>query len=47
MSTQVFFYFFFCFGCTHDNQKFLGQGLNPCHSSNLSHNSDISKFLTY
>ena len=21
------------FGCPHDMQKFLGQGSNPCHSS--------------
>ena len=27
-------------------QKFLGQGLNPCHSSNLSHSRDNTRFLT-
>ena len=29
----------FC-GCTHSMQKFLGQGLNSWHSSDLRHSSD-------
>ena len=28
------------FGHTHGMRKFLGQGLNLCHSSNLSHSRD-------
>ena len=27
--------------------KFLGQGLNPCHNSNLSHCSDNARSLTF
>ena len=32
--------FFFLSGCTYSMQKFQGQGLNPCHSSDLSQSSD-------
>ena len=32
---MLFFFFFFC--CSCGKWKFLGQGLNLCHSSNLSH----------
>ena len=28
-----FIYLFTCLGCACGMQKFLGQGLNPCHSS--------------
>ena len=38
-STPVF-RFWFCFGCTHGMWEFLGQGSNPCHSSNPNHCSD-------
>ena len=31
------FYFYLFVGYTHSAQKFLGQGSNPCHSSDLSH----------
>ena len=34
------------FGCTCGMQKFLGQGLNPCHSSDLSHSIDSARSLT-
>ena len=30
----LFPYYFFFFGRAHPMPKFLGQGLNPCHSSN-------------
>ena len=36
----------FIFGCIHSMQKFWGQGLNLCHSSNQSHSSDIVRSLT-
>ena len=32
------------FGCTHGIRKFLRQGLNPCHSSDLSHSSDNPEY---
>ena len=28
-------------------QKLLGQGLNPCHSNDLSHSSDSARSLTF
>ena len=35
-------------GCnTCGMQKFLGQGSNPCHSSDLSHRSDNAGSLTH
>ena len=34
------------FGCIHGTWMFLGQGLNLCHSSNLSHSSDNAGSLT-
>ena len=34
------------FGCPHGMQKFLSQGLNPCHSNDKSHSSDDAKPLT-
>ena len=33
MTNAMFWTFFFFFGCAHIMQKFSGQGLNPCHSS--------------
>ena len=42
--------FFICLfsggGYAHSIWKFLDQGSNPCHSSNLSHSSDNSGSLT-
>ena len=35
------------FGCTCNMRKFPGQGLNPCHSSDLSHCSDNDRPLTW
>ena len=37
---------FLFFGHAHGMWKFLGQGSNPCHSSNLNHCSDITPSLT-
>lgn len=37
---------FFFLGCASGIQKFPGQGLNPCHSNDLSHSSDKSRSLT-
>ena len=34
---------FFLSGCAHNTWKFLGQGLNLCHSSDPSHSSDNVK----
>ena len=34
------------FGCTHSMWKFLGQELNSCHSSDLSHSRDNARSLT-
>ena len=34
-------------GCTHSLWKFPGQGLNTCHSSDLSHSSDNTRSLTH
>ena len=42
----LFVCFCFLFGCTCGKQMFPGQGLNPCHSSNLSHSSDNTGSLT-
>ena len=33
-------------GCTCSIQKFLGQGLNSCHGSNLSYSCDNARSLT-
>ena len=33
-------------GCTHSMWKFLGQEMNLCHSSNLSHHNDNIESLT-
>ena len=39
---------FVCFIChTQDMQNFLGQGLNLCYSSDLSHSSDNAGSLTH
>ena len=35
------------FGYTQGMQKFLGQGSNLCHSSDLSHSSDNAGSLTH
>ena len=35
------------FGDTHIMQTFPGQGLNLCHSSDLSHSSNNARFLTH
>ena len=40
------FFSFLCCCCTHSMQKFLGQGSDPHHSSDLSHSSDITGSLT-
>ena len=37
---------FFIFGHTHSMQKFLGQGLNPCHSSDPGCCSDNARCST-
>ena len=43
-----FFHFsFFGFGHTCGMQKFLDQALNWHHSSNLSHSSANTRYLTY
>lgn len=39
------FFFLSFFGHTHGRQKFLGQGSNLCHSSDLSHCSDKHQIL--
>ena len=36
---------FFLFGCALGTWKFLGQGLNLCGGSNLSHSSDNARSL--
>ena len=41
-----FFFFFFFFWLRHGMRKFVGQGLNSCHSSPLSHCSDNVRCLT-
>ena len=38
--------FQYFFGIAQSMQKFLGQGLNPCHSSDQSHSSDNIGSLT-
>ena len=43
----LFFTIFFFFGHAHSMWKFLGQGLNQCHSSNLSHSSKNTGSLTH
>ena len=40
------FHFLF-FGCTHNMQHFWGQGSNPHHNYNQSHNSDNARSLTH
>ena len=45
LSHPILFYLFF--GHSHSIWKFLGQGSNPCHSSNPSHCSDTTRFLTH
>ena len=43
-----FFPFFnFSFGRVRGMLKFLGQGSNPCHCSNLSHSRENAGSLTY
>ena len=37
----------YSFGWTHGMRKFLGQGPNPCHSSDLSHISHNAGSLTH
>ena len=39
--------FFFPYGCACDMQKFLSQGLNLRHSSDLSHSNDTTGSLTH
>ena len=43
----LFVCFFVCFGCACGMHKFLGQGLNLCHSSDLSHCSNSAGSLTH
>ena len=38
---------FFFLGYTQGMQKFLGRGMNPCHSSSQSHSSETSRSLTH
>ena len=38
------FIYFFLFGCTCGMKKFLGQGLNPSYSSDLSRSGDNTRF---
>ena len=44
--SSFLFYFLNFFGCTHSMWKFLDQGLDPCHSSNLNHCIDNAESLT-
>ena len=48
MEFLLFFlsFFFFFFWLRHGMRKFVGQGLNSCHSSPLSHCSDNVRCLT-
>ena len=47
MGMDVYFhFFFFFFACACGTWKFLGQGLNPSYSSNLSLYSDNTGSLT-
>ena len=39
---KIYFNYFFGHAC--GMQKFLGQGLNPCHSCNQSHSSDLLSY---
>ena len=41
-----FIILFYIFGCTCGTRTFLGQGLNPCHSSDTNHSTDNTRFLT-
>ena len=43
---SIFYFFFFFFGYSCSMCKFLGQGSNPSHSSDLSHCSDNTESLT-
>ena len=45
-SFPAFLFFFFLFGHASSIWKFLGQVLNPCHSSDLNHCSDYTGSLT-
>ena len=38
--------FLFCFGCAHSIKKCPCQSLNSCHSSNQSHSSDNTGYLS-
>lgn len=44
--SSTFFFFFFNFGWAYGMRKFLGQGLNPQHSSDMSQSSDNAGPLT-
>ena len=41
--SNLAFYCWFISGHSHDMQKFLGQGSNPCHSRDLSHGTDNTR----
>ena len=43
--THIYIYSYICHA--QSMRKFLGQGLNPCHSSNPSHSSDNARSLTH
>ena len=47
---EFLFFLFFLFrlcDCTHSMWKFPGQGLNPCHSSDLNHSGANAGSLTH
>ena len=49
LETQNFILLYFGFvflAHTHGMRKFLGQGWNPCHSSNPGHSSHNARYLT-
>ena len=46
ISSSYIFYLFIYFCHAHSTWKFLGQGSNPCHSSDSSHRSDNAGSLT-
>ena len=42
----IYLLLFFFLGCTFSMQKFLGQGSNPCHTSDPDCCNDNTRFLT-
>ena len=47
MELKIFILFKNFFSCSCGMWKFLGQGSNPCHSSNQSYNSDNAGSLSH